>query len=100
MLIHCNVNILIIDSNLYNMIEVGQVISLNDNKEYIVVSKINLHNINYVYLMTNSKPLEIMIATEKLVNGDIVLDEVKNNEELDYVLSKLVLAKDKDDEID
>lgn len=82
------------------MIEVGQVISLNDNKEYIVVSKINLHNINYVYLMTNSKPLEIMIATEKLVNGDIVLDEVKNNEELDYVLSKLVLAKDKDDEID
>jgi len=82
------------------MIEVGQVISLNNNKEYIVVNKMSLHNINYVYLITNSKPLEIMIATEKLVNGDIVLDEIKNNDELDYVLSKLALTKDKKDEID
>ena len=51
--------------------------------------------------MTNSKPLEIMIATEKLVNGDIVLDEIKDNDELDYVLSQFVFKNnDEDDEID
>ncbi len=82
------------------MVEVGQIIKLNDNKEYIVVNKMSLHNINYVYLMTSSKPLEIMIATEKLVNGDIVLDEIKNNDELDYVLSKFALSPDENDEID
>lgn len=82
------------------MVEVGQIIKLNDNKEYVVVNKMSLHNINYVYLMTNSKPLEIEIATEKLVNGDIVLEEVKSNEELDYVLSRFVLDKDDVEEID
>lgn len=82
------------------MVEVGQLIKLSDNKEYVVVNKMPLHNINYVYLMTNSKPLEIMIATEKLVNGDIVLEEVKSNDELDYVLSRFALTKDEDDEID
>ena len=34
------------------MIKVGQVIKLDDNKEYMVLNKINLHNINYVYLVT------------------------------------------------
>lgn len=81
--------------------QVGQIVKLNDNKEYIIINKMNLHNINYVYLMTNSKPLEIMIATEKLVNGDIVLDEIKDNDELDYVLSQFVFKNnDEDDEID
>ena len=81
--------------------QVGQIVKLNDNKEYIIINKMNLHNINYVYLMTNSKPLEIMIATEKLVSGDIVLDEIKDNDELDYVLSQFVFKNnDEDDEID
>lgn len=79
------------------MIEVGQIVKLSDDKEYIVVNKMTLHNVNYVFLVTNSKPLEIMIATEKLVNGDIVLEEIKSNEELDYVLSRFVLDKEVDE---
>ena len=69
----------------------GQIVVLNNNKEYIIVNKMALHNINYLFLMTTSKPLEIVIATEKEENGNVVLNEVKDNNELDYVLSKLVL---------
>ena len=46
------------------MIKVGEIVELNDNKKYMVLNKINLHNINYVYLITMDKPVEILIATE------------------------------------
>lgn len=76
------------------MLEIGEIIKLGDNKEYIVINTINLHNIRYVFLITNSKPLEILIATEKIVDEDIVLEEVKDNSELDYILSQFVLTKE------
>lgn len=73
------------------MINVGQVITLDDNKEYMVLNKMNLHNINYVYLVTINKPTEILITTEVHVDGNITLEEIKDNDELDYILSQLVL---------
>ena len=83
------------------MIKVGEIVELNDNKKYMVLNKINLHNINYVYLITMEKPVEILIATEKIEDGEIVLDEIKDNDELDYVLSQLVLTKEENEnEID
>ena len=83
------------------MIKVGEIVELNDNKKYMVLNKINLHNINYVYLITMDKPVEILIATEKVEDGEIVLEEIKDNDELDYILSQLVLTKDEEeDEID
>ena len=83
------------------MIKVGEIVELNDNKKYMVLNKLNLHNINYVYLITMEKPVEILIATEKVEDGEIVLEEIKDNDELDYILSQLVLTKDEDeDEID
>ena len=81
------------------MLEVGEVVKLNDEKEYIVVNVLNLHNILYDFLMSNSKPLEILIATEKIKDEEIVLEEVKDNTELDYVLSQFALTKD-EEEID
>ena len=79
---------------------IGQIVKLDDNKEYIIVDKLNFHNVNYVYLITNSKPLEIMIAVEKVKDGKIILEEVKDNNELDYVLSQFALNSSDDDEID
>lgn len=70
------------------MLQAGEKVKLNNGKEYVVVNRLNLHNVIYIYLITNSKPVEILIVTEKLVNGEIVLDEVKDNEELDYVLKE------------
>ena len=83
------------------MIKVGEIVELNDNKKYMVLNKINLHNINYVYLITMEKPVEILIATEKIEDGEIVLDEIMDNDDLDYVLSQLVLTKEENEnEID
>lgn len=70
------------------MVEIGGIVTLDDSKEYVVINKINLHNVNYVFLITTSKPLEILIVTEKIVNGEIVLDEIKDNDELEYILSQ------------
>ena len=78
------------------MLENGEIVKLNDNKEYIVVNTLNLHNIRYVFLISNSKPLEIVIATEKIKDEDIVLEEIKDNSELDYILSQFALTKDEE----
>ena len=71
------------------MLKEGQIVKLSNNKEYIVIKKINAHNFNYVCLITNDIPLEFFVGTEKMVNGSIEIDEIKDNTELDYVLSLL-----------
>lgn len=73
------------------MVNVGQVIKLDNDKEYIVLNKVNLHNINYLYLVTISKPTEVLVVTETNQDGNYILEEIKDNDELDYVLSQLVL---------
>lgn len=78
---------------------IGQIVKLSDEKEYMVLNKINLHNVNYLYLITIEQPVEILIATEKEENGEVSLEEIKDNDELDYVLSQLALTKE-NEEID
>ena len=85
---------------MYNMLEVGEIVKLDNDKEYIVVNIMNLHNIRYVFLISNFKPLDIVIATEKIKDEDIVLEEVKDNTELDYILSQFALSKEETEEID
>lgn len=75
------------------MLKEGKIVLLN-NKEYIVINRMNLHNTNYVFLISNSKPLEIVIGSEKEKDGKTVLEEIHDNNELDYVLSELVLSND------
>ena len=82
------------------MINIGQIVTLSDNKKYMVVNKMNLHNINYVYLITMTKPVEILIATEINKNGEYILEEIKDNDELDYILSKFSLTPEDTSEID
>ena len=78
------------------MLEVGQIVKLNDDKEYIVVNVMNLHNFRYVFLISNFKPVDIVIATEKIEDENIVLEEIKDNDELDYILSQFTSSKDED----
>ena len=75
------------------MLEVGEIVKLNNNKEYIVINTLYLHNIHYIFLVSNFKPLEVVIATEKIREDNIVLEEIKDNAELDYILSRFVLTK-------
>ena len=79
------------------MIKVGQVVTLDDNKEYMVLNTMELHNINYAYLVTISKPTEMLVVTITNNDGEIALEEIKDNDELDYVLSQLVLNPDEID---
>ena len=82
------------------MLENGEIVNLSNNKEYVVVNTIKLHNTTYVFLVSNFKPVDIVIATEKIVDDNIVLDEVTNTEELDYILSKFALTKEDAEEFD
>ena len=82
------------------MLEIGEIVKLSNDKEYIVVNTMSLHNVRYVFLISNFKPLDIVIGTEKIVDEDIVVEEVKDNNELDYVLSQFALSKDEEDEFD
>ena len=75
------------------MLNIGEIVNLND-KEYVIVNKLKLHNIIYYFLITASKPVDIIIATESYDNGELVLKEISDNDELDYILSKLVLIKE------
>ena len=79
------------------MIKVGQIVKLDDNKEFMVLNKMELHNINYAYLVTISKPTEMLVVTITNNDGEIALEEIKDNDELDYVLSQLVLNPDEID---
>ena len=79
---------------------IGQIIKLIDEKEYMILDKMNLHNVNYMYLITINKPTEMLIVTESNNNGEIVLDEIKDNDELDYILSQFALNSNDEDEID
>lgn len=72
------------------MLSIGEVVNLNDT-EYVIVNKINLHQITYYFLITVQKPVDIIIATEGYENNELILKEIEDNDELDYILSKLVL---------
>lgn len=76
------------------MLNIGQIITLDNNKEYMILNKMNLHNVNYYYLVTIKKPTEILVVTESKNNDNYVLEEIKDNDELDYVLSQLILNID------
>lgn len=82
------------------MLEIGKMVNLNGGKDYIVVNTMDLHNIKYVFLISNSKPLEIVIGTEKNVDGNVIIEEVKDNDELDYVLSRFAVTKEENSEFD
>ncbi len=79
------------------MINIGEIVTLNDSKKYMVVNKMTLHNICYVYLITIEKPVEIIIATESNKNGNYTLEEIKDNDELDYILSKFSLTPNEEE---
>ncbi len=69
-------------------IEEGEIVELDNGKEYVVYSVIPENEKNYVYLMSNFKPVEMMFAKE--VTGtsddDISLEIIHDQEEKQKVL--------------
>lgn len=67
-------------------LEFGEVVVLENGKEYIVFSKANVDGVDYVYLMSNFKPLDIMFAKQIIDGDELKLDIVSNKEEKEKLL--------------
>ena len=50
-------------------IEAGELITLSNNKEYVCFSTLEDNGVDYVYLMSNFKPLEIRFGIQKIVDN-------------------------------
>lgn len=66
-------------------LEVGEIITLDNNKEYICFSKTNDNGIDYVYLMSNFKPIEIKFAIERIINQEVELEIINDSKQKQYV---------------
>lgn len=70
----------------------GEIIQLDNNKEYICFSTISDQNEYYVYLISNFKPLEVKFAKE-ISDGDSVSLEIINDQNQKKKLLKLFTDK-------
>ena len=68
-------------------IEVGELITLSNNKEYVCFGTASDNGIDYVYLMSNFKPLEIKFGAQTIVDGQIQIRIINNQEEKQRVLA-------------
>ena len=68
----------------------GELITLDGDKQYIVVDRIICNKVNYVYLMSNFKPLDIRFGREILEGEDVSIQMVSDPEEKKYVLEAFV----------
>lgn len=66
-------------------IEEGEIITLN-NKEYIVVHIINYNDENYAYLISNFKPVDIIVTKVISINKNSILEEVTDKNILNEIL--------------
>lgn len=67
-------------------IQSGEIIKLSNNKEYICCATATENEIDYVYLMSNFKPLEIKFAKQQIVDGQVEVTIIGNHEEKQRVL--------------
>ena len=66
----------------------GELIALDDDKEYIVVKKIEYNGAGYVFLMTAAKPVSILLAKEEIAeNGEVDLNPVTDQDEARQILN-------------
>ncbi len=66
--------------------EENTIVTLEDGKEYLIVDKIQLEQVDYYYLCSMTKPLSIKIAVEK----DQVLYFIEDKETLTVVYDHFV----------
>lgn len=64
----------------------GQIITLDDEKDYVVLKQKMYKNNNYIYLMTTTKPIEVMFVKKENNELNLVIDE----DELKIVMNLFV----------
>ena len=69
-------------------IETGEIITLDNKKEYICVSRKDYQGSSYLYLISNFKPLEVRFAKEIIINSETRI-EIVNEKGLKVQLLEL-----------
>lgn len=73
-------------------LEFGETAVLEDGKEYICFASLEENGVDYVYLVSNFKPLEVRFAKQIINNGDLLLEIVQDQALKEHLLE---LFKDK-----
>lgn len=74
-------------------LEKGELVTLDNKKEYLVYDTINKNNKRYIYLSYNTeniKEAEVLICEEKQQGEDIVLELLTDKEEIKDVANELL----------
>ena len=75
-----------------NKLEIGEVIILDNGKEYICLDRIEQDNTSYVFLISNFTPLTFNVVIEVIEGDKIKLLNVKDVNKKEELL-KLFVAK-------
>ncbi len=67
-------------------LEIGEIVYLDDNLEYVVSSIAKKDNNVYAFLTTIDEPYKIKFVKEKLENNNLILEPVTKKEEKQELL--------------
>jgi len=67
-------------------LKIGNIIELENNKEYVVTAITKKNNFNYLYLVTLEEPYEVKFVKEIINNNNIDLETVYKKEEKEELL--------------
>ena len=73
-------------------LEFGETAVLEDGTEYVCFARLEENGNDYVYLVSNFKPLKVRFAKQKIVDGELILDIIQDQELKQHLLE---LFKDK-----
>lgn len=57
-------------------LEFGETAVLEDGREYVCFASLEENGVNYAYLVSNSKPLEVRFAKQIISNGELLLEMI------------------------
>ncbi|HHU54242.1 MAG TPA: DUF1292 domain-containing protein [Mollicutes bacterium] len=65
---------------------VGEMLTLGDEVEYVVMSRLNHNNKDYILFANIDNPEDIVVRIEKFENNELCLMGLENSDEFDSVL--------------
>lgn len=73
-------------------LEFGETAVLEDGSEYVCFARLEENGIDYVYLVSNFKPLKVRFAKQNIIDGKLQLEIIQDPELKKHLLE---LFKDK-----
>ena len=70
-----------------NKIMEGEILTLDNNEEYICIARIENGEDNYLALISNAKPLQFRFAKEIIEDKDVSLEIIYDEDEKQKVLN-------------